>query len=139
MLLNVSYNNKDINRQIDHAVGKAYSWRERIRLGGIGSPPLEITEASREIRELLDLDQNRNLCYIELRPKGIVIRFRSILETYALVIPYDKLELEKEEWDSFSMRNGDAVITVHDVPNAARRFYKRMMSSKERSLDNLTQ
>ena len=95
MLLNVSYNNKQISRKIDAEVGKPFSLKERIKLGGIGSSKLIITETSVQIHNLLILDNNRNQCNIEMRPNGILVGFRSLLESYVLVIPYYKLSLYK--------------------------------------------
>ena len=90
MLLNVSYNDPKIKKQINSEVGAPFSLRERWKLGGIGSSKLKITHASIDIHNLLVLDNNNNSCNIELRPKGIIVRFRSLLETYGLIIPYFK-------------------------------------------------
>ena len=91
-------------------VGQPFGLRERFRLGGIGSPKLWITESSPEIRGLLELDTNSDTCNIELRPSGIVLRFRSLLETHALVIPFRQLSL-------FLSRN---VYTVHGAAHFIR-------------------
>ena len=56
MLVNVSYNNKEVSRKIDAEVGKPFALKERWALNGIGSPKLMITETSIEIRNLLILD-----------------------------------------------------------------------------------
>jgi hypothetical protein len=95
MLVNVSYSNKAVSRKVDLEVGMPYTLKERFRLKGIGSSKLIITETSIQIHNLLILDSNRNQCNIELRPNGIIVGFRSLLESYALVIPYYKLVLYK--------------------------------------------
>lgn len=88
MLLNISYNDPKQKKRIDEAVGKTFSLKERWRLSGIGSEKLIITSSSIDIHNLLMLDKNINSCNVELRPKGIIVRFRSLLETYGLIIPY---------------------------------------------------
>ena len=93
MLVNVSYNNKEIIQSIASEVGKPYRWKERWKMGGIGSPKLFISDASMEIMELLELDNKINSSNIEIRPRGIILRFRSILETFAVVIPFHKLAI----------------------------------------------
>src|SRR5680860_1045632 len=79
MLVNVSYNNTEITRKVDAVVGKPFTLKERWAMGGIGSPRLFITETSIEIRNLLILDNNRDQCNVEIRPKGIIVRFLSLI------------------------------------------------------------
>ncbi len=112
MLLNVSYNNKDVYRRIDAEVGKPYSIAERLKRGGIGAGRLVITEASVQINNLLILDNNRNVCSVEMRPKGIIVGFRSLLESYALVIPYYKLSLYKGRAEEYSVYRDTYYIKI---------------------------
>lgn len=95
MLFNTSYNDNDLKLKIDGLVGKSYSLFESIKQGGTGSPKFVITRASHDIETLLSLDHNLNVCNIERRPEGIIIGFRSLLESYSLVIPYYKLVVYK--------------------------------------------
>ena len=95
MLLNISYNDPTVKRQIEKAVGRPFSLQQRWKLGGIGSQKLMINSASIDIHNLLILDNNLKSCNLELRPLGIIVHFRSLLETYGLIIPYYKLKLYK--------------------------------------------
>ena len=95
MLFNISYKDLKIERQINELVGKPYSLLERITKKGIGSPKLFITRCSKEIYDLLHVNESVKFCNIEMRPNGIIIGFQSRLEVYALVIPYYKLVLFK--------------------------------------------
>jgi hypothetical protein len=130
MLLNVSYSNKDIARKIDASVGKPFPLRERFAMGGIGSPKLFITETSVEIQNLLILDNNLNSCNIELRPKGIIVRFRSLLETYGLVIPYYKLTLYKGDMAVHSIHMDHYYIKVISDTKAVQKFFKKLLDQK---------
>ncbi|MBT8183392.1 MAG: hypothetical protein KJN76_01020 [Eudoraea sp.] len=130
MLLNVSYNNKEITRKVDTAVGKPFTLRERWKMGGIGSPKLFITTSSVEIRNLLILDNNLNSCNIEMRPKGIVVRFRVLLETYALVIPYYKLSIYKGDSAVYSIYRDHYFIKVRSDTKAIQKFFKKMLDYK---------
>lgn len=95
MLVNVSYKDKTTDARIAAEVGRPFTLKERLALKGIGSPGMVITAAGIDIHNLLVLDHNINKCSIEMRPGGIIVRFRSLLETFALVIPYYKLVLHK--------------------------------------------
>ncbi|MBT8263218.1 MAG: hypothetical protein KJO05_10375 [Bacteroidia bacterium] len=112
MLLNVSYNNKEVYRKIDEAVGKPYTIAERLKRKGIGAGRLVITQASVQINNLLILDNYRNVCSVEMRPKGIIVGFRSLLESYALVIPYYKLSLYKGRAEEYSIHMDTYFIKI---------------------------
>ncbi len=130
MLFNVSYNDKKITRKIDEAVGKPFTLKERFKLGGIGSPKLEITEANVEIRNLLILDNNANVCNIEMRPNGIIVGFRSLLESYALVIPYYKLTVYKGDFAIYSVYRDNYFIKVKSDTKAIQKFFRKLLDYK---------
>lgn len=94
MLRNVTYNNPDIKEEIDSLVGKSYPVFKRLKMKGIGSPKFLITKASDSIMEKLSMDNNLNYCSIELRPKGIIVTFRSLLETFGWILPFESFELK---------------------------------------------
>lgn len=130
MLLNVSYTDKNITRKIDEAVGKPFTLKERFAMGGIGSPKLNIAQASVEINNLLILDNNLNTCNIEIRPKGIIVRFRSLLETYGLIIPYHKLNIYKGDMAIHSIYRDHYYIKVHSDTKAVQKFFKKLLDHR---------
>ena len=130
MLVNVSYNNTQITRNVDEEVGKPFTLKERWKLGGIGSPKLEITKSSESVRNLLILDNNRDSCNIELRPKGIIIRFRSLLETFALVIPYYKLVIYKGDMGLCTLHRDTHFIQFRSDTKAVQKFIIKMLGYK---------
>ena len=130
MILNVSYNNRSITQKIDDEVGKPFTLKERWAMGGIGSPKLIITDASIEIRNLLILDNNRDTCNIEMRPKGVILRFRSLLETFALIVPYYKLTLYKGESSVYSVYRDHYFVKVASDTKAVQKFFKKLLAHK---------
>ena len=130
MLLNLSYNNKKITKKVDTEVGKPFPLKQRWAMGGIGSPKLFITSASIEINNLLLLDHNINCCNIELRPKGIIIRFRSLLETYGLIIPFYKLSIYKGDLAVYSLYRDHYFIKVKADTKAIQKFFKKILDYK---------
>ena len=103
MLRNISYKDSKIKEEIKKMVGEPFSLIERIKMNGIGSSNLKIQSSNKEIENLLNLDNNNNRSNIEIRKKGIIIRFRSILETYGLIIPFYKLKLFKGQSSVYSL------------------------------------
>ena len=139
MLCNVSYNNSDIKESIDELVGKSFSFRERLKLGGTGSPKLKIQEASVEISSLLNLENSINYCNIELRPRGIIVSFRSILETYAWVVPYYRLSTFKSH-DTWSFYSGEEHLKLRNSLgfSSVSDFFIKMQNLKSESYTDIT-
>ncbi|WP_340203137.1 hypothetical protein [Ascidiimonas sp. W6] len=129
MLLNISYNQPEVTRKIDNEVGKPFTLRERWRLGGVGSPKLHITTSSIDIHNLLVLDNNSDTCNVEIRPNGIIIRFRSLLETFALIIPFYKLSLYKGDSHEYSMYRDHYFIKVR-ADKKVHAFMKKVLNYK---------
>ena len=130
MLLNISYNDSNQRKLIDKLVGKAFSLQKRWGLGGIGSEKLIIKSSSVDIHNLLILDQNVNICNIELRPKGIIVRFRSLLETYGLIIPYYKLKLYKGKSEEYSIYLDNHYIKIVADRKGIHSFFKKINAQK---------
>tara|TARA_A200000113_G_scaffold93211_1_gene83399 strand:+ start:2584 stop:3009 length:426 start_codon:yes stop_codon:yes gene_type:complete len=133
MLLNVSYNEPEVREKIETAVGKPFTLKERWAMGGIGSSKLVISSTSIDIHNLLILDNNRNTCNVELRPKGIILRFRSLLETYALIIPYYKLTLYKGKAEEYSIYKDQQFIKVIADTKATHKFFSKLSAEKAKN------
>ncbi len=112
MLLNTSYKNLEITQRINEEVGKPFILSQRKKLNGILSPKLYIISGSIKIQNLLTINTNTNICRIELRPRGIIIEFRILLETYALLIPFYKLTIYKGKSDEYSFYRDTNFIKI---------------------------
>ena len=130
MIKNLSYNSKKINALLLELVGRPFSFIERLKLGGIGSNKLVIADASKEIVELLRLDNNVNYCNIEIRKNGLIIRFRSLLETYGLIIPYYKLIIYKGESNIYSLYKDTSYIKFFVDNKSTSLFMKKIIRLK---------
>ena len=130
MIKNLSYNSKKINLVLLELVGRPFSFIERLKLGGIGSNKLVIADASKEIVELLRLDNNVNYCNIEIRKNGLIIRFRSLLETYGLIIPYYKLIIYKGESNIYSLYKDTSHIKFFADNKSTSLFMKKIIRLK---------
>ena len=136
MLANVSYNNKAQRESIDKLVGKPFTLMNRLKLGGVGSPKLHVVSSSKEIDSLFVLDHNDNTCNIELRPNGIILRFRSLLETYGLIIPYYKLNIFKGTGEAYSIHMEHHKVGISAKSKNVRDFFKKIQQQKARISDN---
>ena len=130
MLYNVSYNNPGIDRKIKDEVGSILTLKQRWRLKGSGSPQLHITSSSLQIHNLLVLDINKNICNIEIREKGVIIRFRSLLETFALPIPFYKLNLYKGRAEEYSIYKDNYFVKVKADKSSIHKFMGKILYLK---------
>ena len=136
MLLNVSYNRPKIKEKINGEVGQPFTFMDRIKMGGIGSGKLNIHSSSIQIHNLLILDNNLNVCGVEMRPKGIIVTFRSLLESFALVIPYYKLKLYKGQSQVYSIYMDNYFIKVEAKEKRNHEFLKKILKYKSDNFSN---
>ena len=137
MLMNVSYNDPKQEQAITDLVDKPFSLRDRIKFSGVGSPKLQIVSSSPKIANLLLLDNNLDVCNIEIRPKGIIVRFRSLLETYAVVIPFYKLSIFKGKSASYSIHADGQKIEIRSDKHTSE-FFSKIMGFKAKYIENPT-
>lgn len=99
---------------------------------GIGSPKLILKDASVQISSLMNLDNNRNVCNIEMRPKGIIVGFRSILNSYALIVPYYKLVLFKGRTEEYTLHKDDYFFRIEasSKDKHVHQFMKKILEAK---------
>jgi len=76
------------------------------------------------------LDINANVCNIEIREKGIIVRFRSLLETYALPIPFYKLTLYKGKAEEYSVYRDNYFVKVLADRKVIHKFFDKIQSLK---------
>ena len=135
MLKNLSYNCKKTKDLLIDRVGKSLTLFERLKIGGNGSDKLIITDASNDIVELLKLDNNINQCNIEIRSNGIILRFRSLLETYGLVIPFYKMVIYKGEKKIYSIYIDNQYIKFLADKKSIHSFIKKINRLKSEYLN----
>ena len=112
MIYNISYNDSNIRSKIENDIDKPLSLSQKFLIGGSGSPKLYITECSSEIKKYLNKDNNINSCIIEIRNRGIIVMFKSILETYALTIPFFKLNIYKGKSNEYSIYRDNYYVKI---------------------------
>ena len=112
MLLRLSPDYSAVKPQIDAEVGKTFTLEERRQFEKTSSANHEVTGASLEIHNLLVINEFKPTCTIEMSPKGVVISFRSKLETYALVIPNHKLRIYKGSAEEYSFHKDHHFIKI---------------------------
>ena len=98
MILNISYQSKSQERDINDFVGISYTFWESLKMGGSGSQKLIINDCHEIFDPYLKQLHSTKYCNIELRPKGIGLRFRYKLEAIGWFIPYTTLDYHHEDF-----------------------------------------
>lgn len=137
MIKNTSYNDKEIRQEINAHVGKPFGLIKRISMRGNGSPRFRIVEASNQISEILAKNRNMiNYCNMELREGGVVVGFRSILETYSWSIPYYKLSIHSTG-KRFRIYSDTEYISIeNDHKSDVNRSFMKKLRSLQRQFMN---
>jgi len=131
MILETTYNYKELRDEIREVVGKPISFFKRLRMGGNGSQRLVVIEAFDDLEKLLLVDNRSKFCNIEIREKGIILHFRSRLETFAWVVPFHLLSIFKSD-NSFSVFCGADFVRLKAAHNSLlnQKFIKKILDSK---------
>lgn len=111
MIVDVSYTDKKNTETIDEMLGQSFGFMQRIKMGGIGSPKLSLTDADDRVGHLMNQDINRNVCNIEMRPKGIIVGFRRGLDPFALLMSYRDLEIISIDADNYTLKSKEHFIS----------------------------
>ena len=101
-LHNITYKNKETEKEINAEMGKPFGLIEKLRLGGIVSRRMIIENFSEDISSLALKVSGIQYANIELRPNGIIVHINQGIYTHAWTIPYFRL----------SIFNGD-FFTIH--------------------------
>jgi hypothetical protein len=131
MIRETTYNIKEVRQEIAAVAGSSISFFKRLKMGGNGSQRLVIIEAFKELEELIDVDNRSRFCNIELRENGIILHFRSRLESFAWVVPFHILSLFKSD-DSLSIYSGAEFVRVKAAHNSLlnQKFINKILEMK---------
>ena len=135
MLYDTTATNKDFLTEARNTVGKAFSFIEKIKLGGVSSGKLEIDELSDNLQTEDLLPSADNYATIVLRPKGIIVHFRNGQNRYSWVIPYYRLVIYHTR--TFTIHANGHFIKLKRNKNYQdnKKFLDKMIDQKNDSLN----
>ncbi len=127
MIFDTSYSDKETTRQINKTVGLPFSFKTRLKMGGIGSRRMTIHDISEAYKKYLNADHYISSANLELRPKGIIIHFRHKLQAYSWIMPYKKLTVT---YDQFLRLESEGKFIQFNEPKN-NQFISKMMKMHE--------
>lgn len=139
MIRNISYHTLELKQEIVKSVGRSFSLLDRFRLRGIGSQRYQVLKASNNLAALFARDGAANFCNIELRRRGVMLRFRSKQETFGWLVPYRLLSVFKDS-SSFTLYGGRESIQLKAAQNAKLKsdFINKMIRLKAEAAEYFT-
>ncbi|MCR8667988.1 hypothetical protein NO995_09870 [Aestuariibaculum sp. M13] len=130
MILDTSYTNKANNELINDLVGRPYSIFEKLKLRGVGSKRMIIEQASPNFKPFLNSNSNINYANLELRPKGLLIRFNKGLQTFTWIIPFYHLTLFKINGSSIHAQGKFIHFKNNITFKENKNFFKKLIDRK---------
>ena len=102
---------------------------ESLLKGGSGSQRLLVNHSSNSLAGIFAEDNYPDQCNIELRPKGIIVHFRSRLDMFSWAIPGTDLKASQVEqsWRIEDNMNHMVLSGANNRPLSAE-FYSRLTS-----------
>lgn len=94
MVFNTTYRNDHDIYMINKAVGPAFSFWKRLKMGGIGSKRMNIRAFSEALEKCKSQSQDKQFGFIEIRPKGVLILINKQLQNFTWPISYQDLRIE---------------------------------------------
>ena len=107
-LYNITYKNKETDKEINAEMGTPFGLIEKLRLGGIGSRRMIIENFSEDLKSLALKVSGIQYANIELRPNGVIVHINQGIYTHAWTIPY--LRLSIFNGDFFTIHGGGSHI-----------------------------
>jgi len=135
MLFDTTDTNKDYLKETKNIVGKAFSFVDKIKMGGVSSGKLEVAEFSAKLQPKDLLPSAVNYATIVLRPNGIIVHFRNEGKRYSWVIPYYRLVIYNTR--NFTIHANGHFIKLKRNKNfqGNKKFLDKMIDLKNDSLN----
>lgn len=95
MILNSTHTEKSHQQIITDLIGKPYSFIQSIKLKGVGSKRLIVSEVSPNLEVVMNQISDINYANIEIRTGGIIIYINKGLKNFSWIIPFYQLVIYK--------------------------------------------
>ncbi len=127
-VFNLSYNDKECLAEVYAITGKPYGLIRSLRRGGSGSVRGILLEAPLDIMKLFEGFSYQKYCNIQEMTNGIIIGFRSRLESYGIPIGFN--EIARMDILNLKDREGKVVLEIENKQNESIKIeYSRFESS----------
>jgi len=135
MLFNTTNTNQDYLKESKATVGKAFSFIRKIKLELISSGKLDIAEFSAKLQPEMMLASANYHAKINLRPKGIIVKFSDGTNQYSWVIPYYRLVIYNTQTFTIHANGHFIKFKRNKSYHDNKKFINKMIDLKNDSLN----
>lgn len=138
MILDFTAPTKDQIKLVNDLVGQDYSLFEKIRLGGIGSHKMILSNFSDGFRKLLRPNQNLIYGNIEIRPKGIIIHLSHVNSRFSWIVPFYRMSIFQS--DDFAIHSSGEFLKFRIDGNFTKNkdYIQKLLRLKIESVGNVS-
>ncbi len=134
-VFNLSYNDKERLAEVYAITGKPYGLIRSLRRGGSGSVRGILQEAPLEIMKLFEGFSYQKYCNIQEMTNGIIVGFRSRLESYGIPIGFN--EIARMDILNLKDQEGKVVLEIENRQKEVLKIgYSRFESESIRKFIN---
>ncbi len=130
MILNTTHTEKNHKELIADLIGQPYGFMDRIKLKGIGSKRMIVSEVSPNLQDLMNKVSDMNYANIEIRPGGIIIFINKGLKNFSWIIPYYQLVIYKTNGTSIHAQGKYVHFKNNKTFKENKQFFTKLLDLK---------
>jgi hypothetical protein len=130
MIFNTTHTNKEADALINDLIGKSYSFFEAIKMKGVGSKRMMVTNVSEGFRNIINTVSDINYGNIEIRQKGILVHINKGLKNYSWAIPFYQLHTYKTDGYSIYAQGNFVRFTNNKLVKENKKFIDKLSDLK---------
>lgn len=128
MIFKTTYIDKKVSLEMNHLLGKKYSFFQKVKRKGVGSSRFIVQNVSVGLLEFIHPKPYISYVNIEIRPKGIIVFFNKKYQTWAWCIPFYHLTIFKSKHSSIHAQGHS--LTIGSLNNSPLHFLKKILEAK---------
>ena len=130
MIHDKTYTNKEVSVFFNDLLGKPYSIIKSLKLGGVGSKRMMISQVSPGFSSIMNTVSDINYGNIELREKGILVHINKGLKNFSWAIPFYQLHIYNTETFSIHAQGNFVKFTKNKLLRENKKFLGKLVDLK---------
>ena len=130
MIHDTTYTNKEVSVFFNDLLGKPYSIIKSLKLGGVGSKRMMISQVSPGFSSIMNTVSDINYGNIELREKGILVRINKGLKNFSWAIPFYQLHIYNTETFSIHAQGNFVKFTKNKLLRENKKLLGKLVDLK---------